>query len=77
MTNEMRNFMWELAELMDRHGVSEMNTVEESHGWETITTGIEFTIDADYDNKPRDFCLHTVGIYMTPEDFRKEAEEGI
>jgi hypothetical protein len=77
MTPEMRAFMREMAEVMTRHNVSEMNIVEESHGWNTVTSGISFSIDGEWDedgNMVRDFCEHAVHIWMTPETFREEAD---
>jgi hypothetical protein len=77
MTPEMRAFMREMAEVMERHNVSEMNIVEESHGWDTVTSGINFSIDGEWDedgNMVRDFCEHAVHTWMTPETFREEAD---
>lgn len=77
MTNEMRAFMREMADVMERHGVTEMNIVEKSHNWETVTTGIEFTIEQVWDedgNVVREDCFHTVHTWMQPDDFREEAD---
>jgi len=48
MTQDMQNFLRELAALLEKHGV-EIEALEETQNWETYCAGIEFTAWSKYD----------------------------
>lgn len=71
--DEMRAFFLDLADVMERHNVSEMAVVEESIGYSSIVTGIEFSISSAYTDEGELIHAgydHTVDVWMTPENFK-------
>lgn len=72
-TSEMRLFLLELADLMEKHEVT-IAAVEETRSYHTSATGIEFSQTGKYEGEAqRDYCCveTTMGtIEMNDRDVR-------
>ena len=78
MTENMKAFLTELAELMEKHRVTEIDVTEETrYGYEGMEiAGIEFTIDhrmAEGEYTPTEFFT-IPGAWHTPNSIREDAE---
>lgn len=74
----MKDFLLELADLMGKHGVTEMSVFERHDSWNSYAVGIEFHITSEYDknyNETRPHQTEIVGTWMRPDDIRKHANE--
>ena len=73
MTEEMKNFLRELADLMEKHNV-EAEVTEDTHGYYNMVEGLEFYIESKYDYekdiKVRDQCDFNVGRCFDASDIR-------
>ncbi|MBT8199715.1 MAG: hypothetical protein KJO36_04275 [Acidimicrobiia bacterium] len=77
-TPEMKAFLAELADLMEKHGVTDLEATEDSCGFYTTVGGIEVTIDGKWDDggEPvREFCQLEIGRFVDRADLRKLAED--
>ena len=78
MTPEMKQFLLELADLMDKHGVSEMEIDDSTPTRNYETPEIYFTMPSEFDgnhNMIKDFCITSIGKWNNPDSLRKEASE--
>lgn len=73
MTPRMKTFLLELASLMEKHGVSEMEATESRSSWEgSMAEGIEFTLEV----KGEEYSMETyeLGRWATPGTIRETVE---
>jgi len=77
MTPDMKTFLIELADLLEKHGV-EIEIAEKCGGYHTYSTGIEFTMVKPYKGDD-EFCKNEsvkTSLYPDSKELRKIAEEG-
>lgn len=78
MTPEMKAFLNEFADLMERHHITEMMVVEAMRAWDTNVSGIEFTMadstdEAGVYHPVEFFMMH--GTYNDVKTIRDDAKE--
>ncbi len=78
MTEQMKHFLTELAELMERYDISEGQVTESSYGWSgSLPDGIEFTINGKWDDNgdtTQEFCEFELPTHFDAETIRKLVE---
>ena len=79
MTEKMGAFMREMAEVMDRHGVTEIMVTERDRGYVTEVEGVEFSMEHGYvegaEHQGTEFVT-IEGMWHTPSSIREEAPCG-
>jgi hypothetical protein len=77
MTPDMKTFLIELADLLEKHG-AEVEVIEKCAGYYTYCTGIEFTMVKSYSGDNRLWVNESVKTSLCPDvkELRKIAEEG-
>lgn len=66
-TKEMKAFLAELADLMEKHGVTTLEVMEAAVGYYNEVEGIEVEIDGQWDddcNPTREYCSVNIGRYV-------------
>ena len=77
MMTDAKQFLLELADLMDKFDVEEVEATEEVRGWDRVMTGIEFTIPMKWDGDGetiRDDQSVNVGNWTDANGLRKQAQ---
>lgn len=75
MTSEMREFLTELADLIERHGV-ELTAVDDGVDYYPSVDGVEVIMMSKYDDNgdtTREYCEVKTGLYLYPDSLRKMA----
>jgi hypothetical protein len=72
MNEEMRLFLLELADLMERHHVTG-EAVDDGVDYYPSVDGVEFDLSGDFESG-REYCNAKIPRYFNPEDIRKVAE---
>ena len=80
MTPTMKSFLLELADLMEKHGIEDMDATEECSSYQgCTTTGIEFYIEHKYDTETLETTQEQdsvdIGRYNSPETIREYAND--
>ena len=79
MTEQMRHFLTELAELMERYDIDEITTVETCHGWEGSTVdNLNVSIISKWDsegNQVQEYCDFELPSYIDAEMLRRTLEK--
>lgn len=74
MTKQMKVFLSELADLMEKHNV-EAEITEEENGYYNCIEGLEFSMESLYDDEKgvriRDYCDYNVGTFLRADLIRK------
>jgi len=76
MMTDAKQFLLELADLMDKFGVEEVEATDEVRGYDRVKTGIEFTIPTRWDDgeMTRDDQSVNVGNWTDANSLRVQAE---
>jgi len=78
MTEQMKHFLTELAELMERYDVSEAEVTESSHGYMTSIDGVEFTIIGRWDESGepvQEYCTAELPRFFDADTIRSTVED--
>ena len=77
MTPQMKAFMLELADLMEKHDV-QLEVEFDQHAYGAPALGVTASMDSKYDHEQdksvRDFCEYRLGLEFDGQDVRLDAE---
>ena len=76
MTKDPKEFFKKFAELAAKYQV-EISVVEDSSGYQSIATGIDFDFDGIYEDGEtlREYGTVTLGTYISADQIVKDAEK--
>ena len=78
MTEQMKHFLTELAELMERYDIDEITTVETFHAWDTSVDNLNVSIIGKWDkegNQVQEYCDFELPTYIDAKGIRQAIEE--
>ena len=77
-TPEMKAFLRDLADLMEKHNVKELYVTEDDGGFYPTVEGLEVEIESAWDNEgelTRDYCSVNIGRYIDRGTLKTLAEK--
>ena len=75
MTKQMKQFLTELADLLEKHDV-ELEATEHIRHWSSYVDGIECSMTARYnEDNPREHCDIKLPIFTAASDIRDVIKE--